>query len=133
MRIPEITVMLLNVADSSKPPVWTPYTPVSATSCDPRPVPKFIRNVPVAEKYCVLPVGHCEALRLSGQKLEIVNTGLTNVAKFEINVIDEKLTDIFQLRTPEDLEIVPVNAAPLILTPGKIVIEPDPLVVAVNV
>ena len=55
------------------------------------------------------------------------------MARFEINVIDEKLTDIFQLRTPEDLEIVPVNAAPLILTPGKIVIEPDPFVVAVNV
>ena len=48
-------------------------------------------------------------------------------------MIDEKPTDIFQLSTPEDLEIVPVNAAPLILTPGKIVIEPDPLVVAVNV
>jgi hypothetical protein len=48
-------------------------------------------------------------------------------------VIDEKLTDMFQLRTPEDLEIVPVNAAPLILTPGRIVIEPDPPVVAVNV
>ena len=63
----------------------------------------------------------------------MVNTGLISVARFEINVIDEKLTDIFQLRTPEVFEIVPVNAAPLILTPGKIVIEPDPLVVAVNV
>jgi hypothetical protein len=63
----------------------------------------------------------------------MVNTGLINVARFEINVIDEKLTDMFQLRTPEALEIVPVNAAPLILTPGSTVIEPDPLVVAVNV
>ena len=63
----------------------------------------------------------------------MVKTGLISVARFEINVIDEKPTDIFQLRTPEDLEIVPVNAAPLILTPGKIVIEPDPPVVAVNV
>jgi len=24
VRIPEMTVMLLNVADNSKPPVWTP-------------------------------------------------------------------------------------------------------------
>ncbi len=58
---------------------------------------------------------------------------MISVARFEINVIDEKLTDIFQLRVPEVLEIVPVNAAPLMLTPGKIVIEPDPPVVAVNV
>jgi hypothetical protein len=63
----------------------------------------------------------------------MVNTGLTNVARFEINVIDEKPTDIFQLRTPEDFEIVPVNAAPLMLRPGRTVIEPDPFVVAVNV
>jgi hypothetical protein len=96
-------------------------------------VPRFIRSVPVAEKYCVLPVGHWEVLRPVGQEFEMVNTGLINVARFEINVIDEKLTDMFQLRTPEALEIVPVNAAPLILTPGSTVIEPDPLVVAVNV
>ena len=54
------------------------------------------------------------------------------MAKFEINVIDAKETDIFQLLTPEALEIVPVNAAPLMLTPGKTVIEPEPLAVAVN-
>jgi hypothetical protein len=63
----------------------------------------------------------------------MVNTGLISVARFEINVVEAKLTDIFQLRVPEVLEIVPVKAAPLILTPGKIVIEPDPPVVAVNV
>jgi len=63
----------------------------------------------------------------------MVNTGLTNVARFEINVIDEKPTDMFQLRTPEAFEMVPVNAAPLMLTPGKMVIEPDPFVVAVKV
>ena len=61
-----------------------------------------------------------------------MNVGLISVAKFEINVIDAKETDIFQFITPEALEIVPVNAAPLMLTPGKTVIEPEPLAVAVN-
>ena len=104
-----------------------------ATFCVPSPVPRFICNVPVALRYDVLLDGQRVEVNVVGHEFEIEKVAFCKETKLSIKVSEEKLTDKFSETVPDTFVTVPVNDAPLIVTPGMIAIEPDPEEVAFNV